>query len=227
MQPIPHTPNLIYADVLPDVPGVEKIEFESGFDKPTVNGQWQPCVGRCFAWKDSAWSKVWQTEPIDMLFSAMPVAGDFDGDGRPEVAVLPFRELLVFDAATGAIKDRCEFTPGRSYGSFQVSDLDGDGKHEFVVLSDFAKHVDVLGYRNGKLTLLWQKEIELDIQNPRKVLRVNPRSVADVDGDGRQEVIVSLYDETADRRAGRRGTARPSRTRTTGQPWGQGRSLTG
>ena len=38
-----------YADVLPDEPGKEKIEFESGFAKPTVNGQWQKCVGRCFA----------------------------------------------------------------------------------------------------------------------------------------------------------------------------------
>jgi hypothetical protein len=32
-----------YADVLPADPAEEKIEFESGFNKPTVNGQWQPC----------------------------------------------------------------------------------------------------------------------------------------------------------------------------------------
>lgn len=199
-QNVGNTTTTIYADVLPDVGGLEKIEFESGFGLPTVNGNWQPAVGRCFAWKNGAWVKVWQTDPIPMLFVPLPIAGDFDSDGQPEVAILPWKELLILDARTGRIKDRCPFTEGRSYGLLGVYDLDADGSSDFVVQADFAKHVDVLGYRDGKLKVLWQRSIEPDISNPRKILHVHPTSAADVDGDGRLEVFVNLYDDTGDHR---------------------------
>src|SRR5207247_1954712 len=74
------------------------------------------------------------------------------------------------------------------------------GKREFVVQSDFAKHVDVLGYRDGKLSLLWQREIEMDFSNPQKILRAGPDPVADVDGDGRPEVLINLYNGDGDGR---------------------------
>jgi hypothetical protein len=66
-----------YADVLPEEPGLEKIEFESGFAKPTVNGQWQKCAGRCFARREGNWVQVWETQPIDMLFQPLPPARIF------------------------------------------------------------------------------------------------------------------------------------------------------
>jgi hypothetical protein len=199
-RPTERTRNTTYADVLPDAPGLERLDFESGFDKPTVNGQWQPCAGRCYAWRNGAWQKAWETAPIELLFQALPLVGDFDADQAPEVAILPWHELLILDARTGAVKDRCRFTAGRSYGFFGSYDLDGDGRSEFVVQADFAKHIDVLGYRDGKLALLWQREIELDIANPQKILRVHPDPVADVDGDGRLEVLANLYNDTGDQR---------------------------
>lgn len=194
------SPNIVYADVLPEEPGKEKIEFESGFAKPTVNGQWQECVGRCFAGRNGQWVQKWQTAPIPYLFQALPLAGDFDGDGQFEIAVLPFYELLLLDGRTGRLKDRCRFTDTRSYGFFGVYDLDSDGHSEFLIQADFSKHVDVLGFRNGKLTLLWQKLIEPDISNPQKILRVGPNPVADVDGDGRLEVLIKTFNEAGDHR---------------------------
>ena len=189
-----------FADVLPDDPGPEKIVFESGFGKPSVKGQWQQCVGRCYARRAGQWVQVWQTAPIDLLFQPMPMVGDFDGDGRLEIAVLPFHELLLFEARTGEIKDRCRFTETRSYGFFGVYDFDHDGRKEFLVMSDFSKHIDVLGFRAGKLFLLWQQNIELDISNPQKVLRVPPQPVADIDGDGHDEVLASIYNGAGDDR---------------------------
>jgi len=200
VQRLPASGDTIYVDALPDRPGLEKVVFESGFAIPTVNGQWQPAVARCFAWEDGQWTRVWQTQPIDMLFASQAVAGDFDADGQPEIAFLPWYELMILDARTGAIKDRCRFTEGRSYGFLGAYDLDGDGRSEFVVMADFCKHVEVLGYREGKLTLLWQREIETDISNPQKILRVSPTAAADVDGDGRLEVLVCTYSDSADAR---------------------------
>jgi outer membrane protein assembly factor BamB len=76
--------------------------------------------------------------------------------------------------------------------------LDKDGKSEFVVEADFSKHVDVLGFREGKLSVLWQCAIEPYISNPQKILRVNPNPMADVDGDGKQEVVVCAYNDSGD-----------------------------
>ena len=175
-------------------------EFENAFSIRPVNGAWQKARGRAFRWQNGRWQPFWETQPLDALFGACPMVGDFDGDGKPEVVIRPWHELLILDAMTGRIKDRCQFTPGRSYGLYMAEDLNHDGKTEFVVLADFAKHIDVLGYRNGKLSLLWQKQIELDISNPQKILRVSVQSVADVDGDGKKEIIANLYNDTGDGR---------------------------
>ncbi len=183
-QPIPRDVYTTFADVLPDAPGfLEKLVV-----KPTG-------TAACFAWRDGAWKKAWETEPMDFgqSVTTLPIVGDFDADGKkPELAFLPWWNLIVVDAQTGSFKDICRFTEGRSYGYFGVHDLDGNGKSEFVVEGDFAKHVDVLGYRDGKIKLLWQNNIELDISNPQTILRVNPDCVSDVDGDGKREVLVCL-----------------------------------
>ena len=194
------SPTTQYADVLPEEPGNERIEFESGFAKPTVNGQWQPCVGRCFARRQGQWVEVWATAPLDYLFQPLPLVGDFNHDGRPDIAILPFYELLLLDASTGRVTDRCRFTDTRSYGFFGAYDLDHDGRTEFVVQADFSKHVDVLGFREGKLGILWQIPVEPDISNPQKILRVGPSPVADVDGDGRDEVLTTIFNHAGDQR---------------------------
>lgn len=199
-QPLVQNSTTTYAHILPDAPGLQKIVFESAFAKPTQNGDWaHDCRGRCYTWRQGRWELVWESEPIDALFLAQPLVGDFDGDGQPEIAILPWKELLILDARTGKLKARCAFTEGRSYGFFGAYDLEGKGRTSaFVIQADFAKHVDVLGYRKGNLSVLWRQEIEMDISNPQKVLRVPPEPVADVDGDGKKEVLVSLFNGTGD-----------------------------
>ncbi len=187
-----------YVDILPEYPGKEKIEFESAFAKPMTNGQWAYCVGRCFGKQNGQWKQIWETKPMSSLFNALPLAGDFDGDGTPEIAILPFYKMLLLDARTGKAKDSCTFNDNRSYGFHGVYDFDHDGKSEFLVEADFSKHVDVLGFRNGKLTLLWKHEIEPDIADPQRIMRVAPDPALDIDGDGQAEVFTTLYNDLAD-----------------------------
>ena len=66
--------------------------------------------------------------------------------------------------------------------------------------ADFAKHVDVLGFRDGRLALLWQRLIELDISNPQTILNVVSDPVADVDGDKKLEVLINTYNVSGDHR---------------------------
>ena len=199
MQPMHKGGSSVYADVLPDVPGLERIEFESGFRASGTNAQWPPSRGWLKAWKDGKWETVWEMPPYDMLFSANPIVGDFDGDGKPEIAFIPWRDLVILDALTGAIKDKLRFTKGRSYGFLGVYDMNGDGKQEFLVMADFTKHIDVLGYRDGQLAVLWQMPIE-DIGNPQIMMRVNIDPAADVDGDGKLEVMLNLQNAKGDGR---------------------------
>lgn len=198
--PVENTVTSTYAEALPDLPGPIKFEFESGFDIPTVNGQWQDSIGRCYVWREGCWSLLWETEPIFKLFQPLPLVGDFDRDGQLEVAILPWSELLILDARTGRLKDRCAFTKERSYGFFAVYNMPGSATSVFVVQSDLSKHVDVLGYHEGRLALLWQHNIELDVSNPEFMLHVHPRPVADVDGDGRMELLINEHNTTGEHR---------------------------
>jgi len=197
-QPLVPSSTVTYADILPDVSGMERVEFASGFALPTRNGEWQYGPGSLAAWKDGKWQNVWQTKPVDHCFSPYPLVGDFDHDGQLEIAVLPWRALQVYDARTGVLETECKFTEGRSYGFFGAFDLDSDGISEFVVLSDFAMHVEVLGYRDGQLKLLWKHEIQLDISDPRKIFHVLPDPVVDIDGDGHKDLVLDLYNDTGD-----------------------------
>ena len=199
-QPIQRSTTLTYADTDPACPGLERILFESGFRGSGAGGQWPTSAAEAAGWRQGAWHTLWRMPPRASVFTPNPIVADFDADGELEIAFLPWRDLVVLNARSGAEEASCRFTKGRSYGFFGVYDLDGNGTLEFVVLADFAKHMDVLGYRDGRLALLWQQEIELDISNPQTTMRVHPDPVADVDGDGDLEVVVSLHKRHGDGR---------------------------
>lgn len=189
-----------YADVLPEYPGKEKLEFESAFHKTMINGEWALCVGRCMARKNGEWIQIWETKPFSYLFEPLPLVGDFDNNNTQEIAILPFYQMLLIDAKTGQVRDSCRFNDNRSYGFAGVYDFDRDGKSEFLIQADFSKHVDVLGFKDGKLSLLWQQDIEQDVAHPQKVLRVAPDPVMDIDSDGQPEVITTLFNDSGDGR---------------------------
>lgn len=189
---------------LPDRAGLQKVEFDSAFSKSgTVASEAAQVFGRLMARKDGKWEQVWQSEPIPLLYSANAIVGDFDNDGKLEVALVPWYDLWALDLATGKPKAKCRFTPpgaesGRAYGWLGAFDLNGDGKQEFVVIGDFENHVDVLGWKDGQLQALWHRLIERGITRKNTVLHPGVNPVQDVDGDGRPEIVVSVFNESGD-----------------------------
>ena len=106
--------------------------------------------------------------------------------------------MQIYAARSGVLEAECPFTVGRSYGFFGAYDFDGDGKSEFLVMADVPKHLNVLGYRNGKLSVLSRHEIELGVEDPVKMLRFIPEPVGDFDGDHIQDVVANTFNDTND-----------------------------
>ena len=189
---------------LPDRKGLQKVEFESGFDQGgATTGADIPVYGRLFDRVEGEWREVWRSEPIPILFIANSIAGDFDGDGELEVALVPWHDLWVLDMATGRREAKARFQhpqaeSGRAYGWLGAFNLDKQGADEFVIIGDFENHIDVLGWEDGKLQLLWQRLIERGTSNKKTLLHPGVDPVQDVDGDGHLDVVVSIFNETGD-----------------------------
>jgi hypothetical protein len=114
---------------------------------------------------------------------------DIDDDGRPEVfaagpggAVRRLSPELESEWAI-AISSSAEREGLLPLGPVQVSDLDGDGRHELIV-----------GWEDGLLTVLAASDGEL-----RWTFRANgkieaPAVIGDADGDGIAELFVASHD---------------------------------
>jgi hypothetical protein len=117
---------------------------------------------------------------------ASPGLADLTGDGRLEI-VAPFYSTFVFDAA-GRLLGKATATKGRVYAPGVVADLDGDKRQEVVVGGNEGT-VAAYELRGGRLRLEpgWPASTCSGGQCPE----ARGMAAADLDGDGRVEIVVT------------------------------------
>jgi len=188
-------------DVLPSLPGLEKFEIESNANRDG------PAIARLFTREAGNWVERWKRpqDPTEdwttgLVAASVPIAGDFDGDGRNEIAFQGFHWVYVIDAESGALEAKTRFLnddeaeSGRGYGWFGAHDFDGDGKSEFVIIGDTQNLVAVLGWDDqGKLYRRWIKIINFDAYQRISVVKPGVDPLHDIDGKSGKEIVFCIY----------------------------------
>jgi outer membrane protein assembly factor BamB len=141
---------------------------------------------------------------MDDAFHPTVAAADMDNDGMDELVVSKLSGLYVFNVLTGEQVKSVQWTSNgerhRNYGLLQLIDVNGDGAREAVIVAErVARHIAVVGNDGkGNLSLLWDRFIEFIYPDDTTELRHTGNSVQDVDGDGRPELVVCLFNARKD-----------------------------
>lgn len=168
-------------------------------------------TGHAFSFKNGASAPVemWQVQSeIAWSFPPEVMIADMNADSSLEVVVVTYGQLFAWQGTTGANLIDFTFTSGanqgRNYGIVKVKNTDDDPYPEVIIMANsLNEHVtllDNLGPSAGKIkmSVLWDQWFEYSYPEDHKSLRVSPNGVNDVDNDGRQEVVYSLFNDTGD-----------------------------
>ena len=125
------------------------------------------------------------------------LSADVDGDGVNELCVETHSRMWVLDVRTGHVNQFIEWdvSPAniRSYGLLRFQDLNGDGLPEFFCISNFSHHHEVLLNEKGRLKLAWTHGWGTSVTTQTMATTWPEPPIADVDGDGKLEMIVNMY----------------------------------
>jgi len=137
---------------------------------------------------------------VSELNPCSPAAGDFDGDGKPDLVLVDSGNDFISvyrntsnsgTFTTGSFAPRVDFSSGSNPHGIAVGDIDGDGKQDIVIANYGSNSVSV--FRNtaasGSITTgSFAARIDFTTgANPYDV------AIGDIDGDGKLDLAVTNY----------------------------------
>jgi hypothetical protein len=186
---------------LPDAAGKQLVVLMHGYPPDKQNG-YIALFG--FPAPDQPPVQRWRYDFDKYTCFPSLLMSDVDGDGVKELCVETHSRMWVLDALTGAVKQFVEWdvSPAniRSYGLVKFQDLNGDGREDFLCIANFAQHHEVLLNDSGTLKLAWAHGWDNSVTTTKIATTWPEPPVADVDGDGRLEVIVSMFNSESEPR---------------------------
>ena len=160
--------------------------------------------GYVYAWNPDGTpvSGLWPVNVEGSLYQ--PAIGDIDGDNELEIIVNARGGLFAFKG-NGTLVPGWPKVSGTGFkqvgdGIPSLGDLDGDGVPEVILAGTESTRWTGSGYAPTKVQVFkgdgttfgnWPYVLSDNFYNPAQTYGA---SVADVDGDGRQEVLTALYD---------------------------------
>ncbi|MBP6965307.1 MAG: VCBS repeat-containing protein [Armatimonadetes bacterium] len=154
-------------------------------------------------WSEDYAGRYWQNYGPYFVFA------DMDNDGLKDIVLAGKPGYMgVIDMNTGDVKFDLQYEvaggdhSGRPYGLLHAADIDGDGFRDAVMVSCQVEHyISVLRNNGGKsFSLAWSQFVANDLPLGDKELRPNITSLADVNGDGRKELVIGAFNIDGDNR---------------------------
>jgi len=129
---------------------------------------------------------------------AFLTSGDFDGDGSCEAVFLteeftPTRKATIATHGATAWPDVDDLLePGWFWNGMAVGDFDGDGTSDIVIVNANSGMQSRVDYFSAKGDRIWKRIARLELSGTASM-----PIAADIDGDGRTDLLVQSYEENA------------------------------
>jgi hypothetical protein len=185
-----HDDTIFSSPALHDIDGNGSQEiFFGGDSTPGGPEDWDGGVFRALSWQGGL-VEMWK-QRIPAFFQSSPAIADIDGDGRWEVVTGTSNvnrpggnAVYAYHLSDGSpVAGWPVATSGPTYGSIALGDLDGNGRPD-VVASDLSGHIGAWTGNGGRL---WYVDPHAAGEGGGEI--ASSPIIADLDGDGRQDVV--------------------------------------